>query len=211
MRKHKISAMLFGTMLFCSICMSGCGEENTASNQQESQSQKETDKLDSENDLEESKSGFCNLKQFTAKTLDQQDFTKEDIASKDVTVLNFWSLLCGPCIQEMPEIAKFAKSLPENVQVLTVCLDGAEEIDYTQSILEKAGFDGITLLQGDGDFGKMCSQVQYTPTTLFLDKDGNVVGKPIIGGQRNLAETYTEAINQVLSVAGKGELPVDGK
>lgn len=132
MRKHKISAMLFGTMLFCSICMSGCGEENTTSNQQESQSQKETDKLGSGNDLEESKSGFCNLNQFTAKTLDQQDFTKEDIASKDVTVLNFWSLLCGPCIQEMPEIAKFAKSLPENVQVLTVCLDGAEEIDYTR-------------------------------------------------------------------------------
>ena len=64
------------------------------------------------------------LASFSARTLEGELFTQEDIAAKDVTVVNFWSLTCGPCIAEMPDLAEFSKALPDNVQVVTVCLDG---------------------------------------------------------------------------------------
>lgn len=53
------------------------------------------------------------LGEFQAKTLQGGSFTQEDIAAKDVTVLNMWSTTCGPCVNEMPEVAAFAAALPQ--------------------------------------------------------------------------------------------------
>lgn len=52
--------------------------------------------------------GLGSLRDFTAGTLDGGTFTQEDIAAKDVTIVNFWGLTCGPCIAEMPDLAAFA-------------------------------------------------------------------------------------------------------
>ena len=38
----------------------------------------------------------------------------------------------------------------------------------------------------------------YTPTTIFVDQNGKIVGESIIGSPKILSETYTEAINDVL-------------
>jgi hypothetical protein len=48
--------------------------------------------------------------------------------------------------------------------------------------------------------------IQYTPTTVVVDGAGNIVGKPIVGGQENLKEAYTKAINEALTSTGKAEL-----
>ena len=146
------------------------------------------------------------LKEFEAETLDGSIFTQENLAEKDVTVLNFWSLTCGPCISEMPNLAEFEKAMPDNVQVLTVCLDGSSDMERTKEILEEAGFEGITLLGGNGDFWKVLCGIQYTPTTLIVDTDGNIVGDPIIGGQKDLGQVFTEAVNQALKKMGKAEI-----
>ena len=84
-------------------------------------------------------SSLGKLTTFSAETLDGKMFTQDDIAAKDLTVLNFWTTQCGPCIEEMPDLAKFEKSLPDNVTFATVCLlsDGQEE--EIRDILKKAG------------------------------------------------------------------------
>lgn len=107
------------------------------------------------------------LEHFSAQTLDGGTFTEKDLAAKDLTVINFWTTQCGPCIAEMPHLAKFAKKLPENVQVVTVCLFGENEVDAARKILDEAGFEGTTLLSGDGDYKALCDAVQATPTTLL--------------------------------------------
>lgn len=153
--------------------------------------------------------GLGSLKSFSADTLDGGTFTQEDIAAKDITVLNFWSLTCGPCIEEMPDLADFAEVLPDNVQVITVCLDGAADTEAAKSILSEAGYDGITLLYGDGDFKGVCDSIQYTPTTVLADNEGNLVGDVIIGSQGNLSETYLAAINTALKSCGKEEISLE--
>lgn len=184
-------ALIFGT------CITGCSSEKS-SDKKHDVSQTESGAVQ--------KSKLGELKSFEAKTLEGKDFTQDDIAKKDVTVINFWSVYCGPCVDEMPDIAKFSKSLPDNVQVITVNLDGEQEQSFTEQILKESGFEGITLVNGTGDIGKVSDAIQYTPTTIVVDKDGNIIGDAIIGGQENLAEVFTSAINDALKSMGKAEI-----
>ncbi len=186
---RKVKASILGVVLVYALCVTGCGDSKSPSS---AQSQQED-------------SVVC-LRTFTADTLDKGTFTQEDLMEKDVTVINLWSLHCGPCIEEMPDIAAFERALPENVQILTVCLDGKDMRDEVEDIMEEAGFEGTTLLSGDGDLQKLCGMIQYTPTTVFVDKEGDVVGDFMIGGQADLAESYGNAINNVLESAGKERL-----
>lgn len=184
-KTRKITALALSAMLSFSLFFGGCSDK------------KDTD-----------------LGDFEAKTLSGESFTQDDLADADVTVMNFWSLRCGPCIREMPDIAAFAEKLPENVRLVTVCLDGEGKEEQVRGILDGAGFTGITLLAGmgfsedAGDFKTLCENIIYTPTTLVVDLDGNIVGDPIIGGQRDLEKTYTEAINKCLELLGKEEIAV---
>lgn len=149
------------------------------------------------------------LVEFSADRLDGGTFTQDDIQSKDVTVINFWSLTCGPCITEMPELAEFEKALPDNVQVVTVCFDAAWAQDETRELLEECSFEGVTLIAFAGDLFDVCTNIQYTPTTVFVDSEGNLVGDSIIGTQENLSEMYLEAINTVLRAGGKAEISLE--
>lgn len=126
-----------------------------------------------------------------------------------MTIINFWALTCPPCIAEMPELAALEKALPENVQLITVCLDGAGDKESTKSILEDAGFEGVTLITGDGDLGALCGNIRYTPTTVLVNGEGNLVGDAIIGGQEALAESYLLAVNTALKAEGKAEISLE--
>lgn len=193
MKKRNLASLLLGAVLICSLCMNGCGNHKTVSQSV----------LESAGATESPGTSFGNLNQFTADTLDQGTFTQENLSEKDVTVINFWSTLCGPCVKELPDIAAFAKTLPDNVQVLTACFDGEGAQEEVKAILKKAGFEGITLLGGEGDYKKLSTAVQYTPTTVFLDKDGNMAGSALIGGQENLAQSYGDAVNSILKSQGR--------
>lgn len=146
------------------------------------------------------------LKSFSAAALDGSGFTQDDVAAKDVTVVNFWALSCRPCIAEMPELAQLARDLPDNVQVVTVCLDGLGSEDTVRQVLDQAGFDGVTLIAGGGDLAELAGNIRYTPTTVFADSEGTLWGKPIIGGQADLPGTFLAAVNAALRGSGKAEV-----
>lgn len=151
-------------------------------------------------------SGSAFLQSFEAQTLDGGSFTQDDLSERDVTIFNFWALTCGPCIQEMPALADYEQSLPEHVRLVTVCLDGAADTARTKSVLQESGYEGITLVSGDEGFEKLCRAIMYTPTTLLFDGDGNLLGDAIVGGQKNLEQTYTDAVNRALKSMGKDEI-----
>ena len=149
---------------------------------------------------------------FTADTLDGGTFTQDGIREKDVTVINFWGTFCPPCLAEMPDLAAYAKALPDNVQLITVCLDVANEetANSARAILDSAGFECVTLIPGDDpNFLSLCQSIQAVPTTIFVDSKGNIAGNPIIGGQADLemmTENYTGKVNEVLTASGKAEI-----
>lgn len=146
------------------------------------------------------------LQSFTATTLDGGSFTQADLEDKDLTIMNFWGTFCTPCVDEMPDLATFAQALPDNVGFLTVCVDVGGDPTNAKHILDQSGYEGITLISGDGDFAALVQAVQALPTTIFVDNQGNLVGDVIVGGRENLSKDFLAAANKALKASGKAEI-----
>ena len=185
MRK-KQWVILTALVLMLAVAFAGCGGQGSGST--------ETD---------QSAAGGT-LTEFAAKTLDGKDYTAEDLAKADVTMINVWATFCGPCIQEMPEIASLEKRLPDNVSLITCCVDYAEETDADcRSILKDAGYEGTTLVSFEGDLEKVLGSTAYVPTTFFFDSEGNQVGEAVIGAPGDPEKDYLKGINDALAASGK--------
>ena len=201
---RKVTALAIGTILSFGLIFGGCSGKEDSSKDSQAGSDVEADV---ESDAE--------LAKFVAKTLSGDSYTQDDLAEVDVTLFNFWATYCAPCIREMPEVAEFVKKLPDNVRIVTVCLDGQGNEEKAEEILAGAGFEGTTLIAGvtfeedAGDFKTLCRNIMYAPTTLVIDADGNIVGDAIIGVQKDLEKTYTEAINGCLTLLGKEEIEIE--
>ena len=143
------------------------------------------------------------LHAFTAQTLDGGTFSEKDLTGKDLTVINIWQTTCAPCIEEMPELASLAASLPDNVSLITWCLDGMDAKAAVEEIVKESGFANPTIISGDGDLTELYRALMYTPTTVALDADGNMVGEPLIGSPKDAEEAYKDYINQALKAIGK--------
>ena len=204
MKNKKFFALLLCGILTISMLATGCSGGKNPPATSDSPAQNENGGSAAGTAAE-----LGSMKSFTAATLDGGSFSQEDIAAKDVTVINFWSLMCGPCVEEMPDLAAFAKVLPDNVQVVTVCLDGTGDEESAKGILSEAGYEGVTLLSGDGDFKGLCDNIQYTPTTVLVDAEGNLMGDAIIGGQEDLSGTFLTAVNAALKSSGKAEISLE--
>ena len=202
MKNGKIFSFFLVVLLLMGLLTTGCVKKNAYTPPPE-QPPETADEAGTEPGTA---AALGSLRDFSAVTLDGEDFTVDDIAAKDVTVINFWALSCPPCIRELPDIAAFAKALPDNVQVVTVCLDGAWDEEAAKTVLSGAGFEGVTLLSGDGDFLSLCSSLMYTPTTVFVDSEGNLLGDAIIGAQEDLSGTFLSGVNAALSESGKAEI-----
>lgn len=183
--------------LSCMICMTtllamGCG--NAGVKQQESteaQTQPETVETQ-ETNIKKEEEG-TKMPSFSTVDLNGNTVTDDIFAEKDLTVLNVWGTYCGPCINEMPELGKWAKELPENVQLIGLICDGYGNEDTAVQIAEKAGAEYLQLIANE-DFSQFFETIVGVPTTFFVDKNGNIVGEPIIGayveGYKNFVEDY---------------------
>ena len=49
----------------------------------------------------------------------------------------------------------------------------------------------------------------YTPTTVFADSEGRLVGGAVIGGQKDLPGTFLAAVNDALQAGGKAEVSLE--
>lgn len=202
MKKKLLSVLLGGAL--CLTLLAGCGGETPAPSAAQSLP---TESATAQGDA----AALGTMASFTADTLSGGTFTQDDIAAKDMTVVNLWSTMCGPCVAEMPDLARFEKALPDNVRLITVCLDGAEGAQYAQRLLEEAGFEGTTLISADGDLAALCRNVVYIPTTVFVDSGGALIGDAMVGGgHKDLSAVYLAALNQALAAVGKDAVSLEG-
>lgn len=112
--------------------------------------------------------------------------TNEIFYGKDLTVVNLWGTYCNPCINEMPELAEWSESMPENMQLIGIVsdlnsADDAETLELAQEICEATGADVYTSLVAGDDFTELLNGIVGVPTTFFVDRTGAFVGNPIVG------------------------------
>ena len=94
-------------------------------------------------------------------------------------VLNFWFPSCPPCVAEMPDFEKaYQKYKSEGVRMIGIQLLGLDTAEDGQKFVQKLGVNYMlgADLQEDGS-GEILKnyQIQGFPTTIFIDKDHNIV------------------------------------
>lgn len=134
--------------------------------------------------------------------MEGKDFGKKELSQYDLTVVNIWATTCYPCIAELPQFQKLYEQLPPHVNLISVCLDGREESELAQAILKQTGVQ-FTTLAGDELAKTVLKNIISTPTTIFLDTQGQPVGPAITGVIDNadwFVDTCLELIQQRLSL-----------
>ena len=87
-------------------------------------------------------------------------------------VVNFWATWCVPCLQEIPEIAEFARAHPR-VVVIGVAMD-AENPAKVKQFAQKTGHD-YPLVLADDAVEKQLGDPKALPTTRIYDPTGKLV------------------------------------
>ena len=145
---------------------------------------------------------------FEGKDLDGNTVKSSELFSKNaVTVVNFWFTTCGPCVGELAELDALNKKLAEKggalIGVNTFTLDGDEAaISEAKNVLAKKGaaYQNV-YFASDGEAGKFTTNIFAYPTTYVVDRNGNIVGDPIVGAitEKKQAEALQAQIDKALS------------
>lgn len=145
---------------------------------------------------------------FEGKDLDGNTVKSDELFSANaVTVVNFWFTTCNPCVGELSELDALNKELAEKggalIGVNTFTLDGDEAaISEAKDVLAKKGATYQNVyFNSDGEAGKFTTNIFAYPTTYVVDRNGNIVGDPIVGAitEKNQTEKLQKLIDQALA------------
>lgn len=142
---------------------------------------------------------------FAGKDLDGNEVDETLFSKNAVTVLNFWFTGCKPCVAELSKLNDLNEEIKsmggEVVGINTETFDDNEAaIAEAKKILKKQGaaYRNISIAS-DSDAGKYASTIMAFPTTILVDRNGNIVGEPMLGGIDN-KENYDSLMKQIQSV-----------
>jgi thiol-disulfide isomerase/thioredoxin len=112
-----------------------------------------------------------------------------------VVMINFWASWCGPCRDEMPQLARlYEKYRASGFTVLAVNID--EDPRKAAGLAQQLGMRFPVLL----DSGKQVSRLydlSAMPSTVLVDRDGRV--RYVHRGYRDgFADTYDKQIRELL-------------
>ena len=145
---------------------------------------------------------------FEGKDLEGNEVKSDELFSANaVTVVNFWFTTCSPCVGELGDLDALNKELAEKggalIGINAFTLDGDEAaISEAKDVLAKKGaaYQNV-YFDSDGEAGKFTANIFAYPTTYVIDRNGNIVGEPIVGAitEQKQAETLQKLIDQALA------------
>lgn len=94
-----------------------------------------------------------------------------------ITIINFWSITCGPCIAELPHFNMLAQKYSDDVEVVAIHEANlyAESEEDVKSFVEKRFKDYVIEFAYDevgSEYHKALGFVEHWPATVIVDKDG---------------------------------------
>ena len=121
---------------------------------------------------------------FSTQDIYGNQVTGAALGEKQLFFVHYWSITCGPCINEMPDLAKLAEEYGDRVGFIGL-LDSysINNKDVTIRVIEASG---VTFPMVDARHGELNELAKlaitgYLPTTILIDSGGNIVGDQIIG------------------------------
>ncbi len=145
------------------------------------------------------------FKNFSGKDFDGNAVDGSLFSNNAVTVINFWFNGCKPCVAELSKLNELNNTIQsmggEVIGINTETFDGNETtIKEAATILESQGAKYRNFsIDSDSDAGKYASDIMAFPTTILVDRNGNIVGDPMLGGIDDQAN-YDTLMKQIQSV-----------
>ena len=125
---------------------------------------------------------------FEGKDLDGNAVDSSLFANNAFTVVNFWFSGCKPCVAELGDLDKLNQAVKaqggEVIGINTETLDdNADTIATAKQILQTKGasYRNITFASGS-EAGQFAQNIMAFPTTYVIDRNGKIVGEPVLGG-----------------------------
>jgi len=117
------------------------------------------------------------------RTLEGRSVDLHDLQGR-VVLVNFWATWCGPCIEELPSLAKLKQKLAGRPFELVTVNDGESE-GTIQRYLKRAKLD-VPVWIGPENSAASGWNVQGLPMTFLVDSKGQV--RYWVYGERNWTE-----------------------
>ena len=145
---------------------------------------------------------------FEGKDLDGNEVKSDELFSANaVTVVNFWFTTCSPCVGELGDLDALNKELAEKggalIGVNAFTLDGDKTAiaDAKEVLAKKGATYQNVYFDSSSPAGAFTANIFAFPTTYVVDRNGNIVGEPIVGAitEKNQAETLQSLIDQAIA------------
>ena len=121
--------------------------------------------------------------------------SEELFGSHEITMVNIWASWCGYCIDEMEELEAINGRLAEkDCAVVGLLTDGSEEeaLASGKETLREKGVTYTNILPPENLDDLF--YIEAYPTTCFVDREGVVIGTPIVGARIDQYEPMIEAL-----------------
>ncbi|MDR1874001.1 MAG: TlpA family protein disulfide reductase [Synergistaceae bacterium] len=138
---------------------------------------------------------------FSSQNLEGEPVTSALFADEKLTMVNIWTTWCPPCVNEMPDLGVLGRSMPEGSQLVGIVLDvedpeeDVEALDDANKILRKSKANFLQILPVDA-MEPVLGKVAAIPTTIFVNSQGKIVGRPLVGSRSEAA--YRSEVEHIL-------------
>lgn len=92
-----------------------------------------------------------------------------------VVLVNFWATDCPTCVKEMPRLVEtYNRHRQQAFEMIAVAMRH-DPPNYVLNYAERTGLPFKVALDPMGELAKAFGDVKLTPTTIVIDKRGNIV------------------------------------
>ncbi|HEX8197424.1 MAG TPA: redoxin domain-containing protein [Pyrinomonadaceae bacterium] len=133
------------------------------------------------------------IKDFELSAIDGRRVKLSDLKGK-VVLIDFWATWCGPCVKSTPTLNKlYAKYKERGFEILYVSVDEQSDL-YKIALFVKDHKLGFPVLLDEGT--KALYNVKVFPTTIFIDREGNIRHRDTGFGEESprMLETVAELL-----------------
>jgi peroxiredoxin len=105
------------------------------------------------------------------------DGRRGDLASLrgHVVLVNFWATSCAPCVEEMPAmVANWRRFSPQGFETLAVSM-AYDAPALVANFAQSRALPFPVVIDNTGEIARRFGDIQYTPTSLLINKRGEVV------------------------------------
>ena len=108
------------------------------------------------------------------RTLDGAALEPAALARRSLLV-NFWATWCGPCLREIPDLARLRQELgPDRLEIVSIALNDPDSVRIAEFSREYA-MAWPVVIDPDGSVADAFGGVYVMPTTFLVTPHGEVV------------------------------------